>query len=88
MKYYLFTRLITKKEAINKYGKIGFTTHKECVPIIANSIEEANKIIEPFNYKKHIKFIHTATTDISNASQALYIPETIVDLGVVDDLMD
>ena len=57
MKIYDFRRLIRKREAINKYGKLGFTTHEEQVLIKANSLEEANKLIEPFNYKKHIRFV-------------------------------
>ena len=56
MKYFLFTRKITKKEAINKFGKLGYTTHKEAVAIEAENLEEAYKKIEPFNYKKHIRF--------------------------------
>ena len=44
MKIYDFRRLIRKREAINKYGKLGFTTHEEQVLIKANSLEEANKL--------------------------------------------
>ena len=44
-----FKNRITKKEAINKFGKLGFTTHKEGVNIEAENLEEAQKkMFKPF----------------------------------------
>lgn len=79
MSKYLFTRLITKREAINRYGKLGFTTHKEGVIIEANSLDEAKEKLKPFNYKKHIKFIYS--------NEPVVVKDTagvILDFGRVD----
>ena len=56
MHQYKFAREITRREAINNYGRLGFNTHKEAVYINANTLDEALDLIEPFNYKKHIRF--------------------------------
>lgn len=79
MSKYLFTRLITKREAINQYGKLGFTTHKEGVIIEANSLGEAIEKIKPFNYKKHIKFVYSNEPIVVKAAAG-----TILDFGRVD----
>ena len=81
MSYYLFTRKITKKEAINKFGKLGFTTHKEAVNIEAATLEEAYKKIEPYNYKKHIRFEFERETGFDEIG--LYGIDEIVDLGKI-----
>lgn len=79
MSKYLFTRLITKREAINRYGKLGFTIHKEGVIIEANSLDEAKEKLKPFNYKKHIKFIYSNEPIVVKAATG-----TILDFGRVD----
>ena len=79
MSKYLFTRLITKREAINQYGKLGFTTHKEGVIIEANSLEEAKEKLKPFNYKKHIKFVYSNEPIVAKATAGV-----IIDFGRVD----
>lgn len=85
--YYLFTRKITKREAINKYGKLGFTTHKEGVVIDADNCKDANDKIAPFNYKKHVRFEFEGAYNEHNwLNQFKKHPdfETIVDLGIVE----
>lgn len=84
MKYYLFTRFITKKEAINKYGKLGFTIHKEGVIIQAENQKEAEKLLKPYNYKKHIKF--TFSKELKVDAEDTYIPDKILDLGIIRTL--
>ena len=79
MTKFLFTRLITKREAINQYGKLGFTTHKEAVIIEANSLDEAKEKLKPFNYKKHIKFIYSNEPIVVKAVAGI-----ILDFGRVD----
>lgn len=74
-----FRRVIRKREAINKYGKLGFTTHEEQVLIEAETLEEAKKLIEPFNYKKHIRFECFANYD--STKERL---NEIIDLGRTD----
>ena len=83
MNYYLFTRKITKKEAINKYGKLGFTTHKEAVNIEAATLDEAYKKIEPYNYKKHIRFEFEKEVEFDLYDKNLYGLEEIKDLGII-----
>ena len=89
MKYFVFSRIITRREAIDKYGKLGFTEHKECVILKANTIEEAKELIKPFNHKKHIKFIHDPVMDIDTRTEAVDTELTdkqtnqIIDLGIV-----
>lgn len=87
MKYFLFTRKITKKEAINKFGKLGFTTHKEGVTIEAENLEEAYKKIEPFNYKKHIRFEFEREVEFDLYDKNLYGLEEIKDLGICTKTM-
>lgn len=72
-----FTRIISKREAINKYGKLGYRPHREAVFIEANSLDEAEEKLAPFNYKKHIRFYYMCSclTD--------YPLNEIVDLGVI-----
>ena len=55
MKYY--SRIIYKREPINRYGKLGFVEYVEFVK--TNSIDR-------FNYRKQIKF-----TETINAKQLL-----------------
>ena len=80
MKCYMFTREITRREAINKFGKLGYTMHQEAVIIPANSLEEAEKEIEPFNWKKHIKFQFEKEVDKTSRSDCY----CILDLGIID----
>lgn len=85
--YYLFTRKVTKREAINKYGRLGFTTHQEGVVIDADCCEVANFKIAPFNYKKHIKFeFYGAYNEHNWLNQFKKHPEfeTIIDMGIVE----
>lgn len=84
MKYYLFTRLVTKKEAINKYGKLGFTIHREGVTIEADSLESAQEKIKPYNYKKHFKFRFSQEVDLDIYDKNIYGLEEIKDLGKVN----
>lgn len=77
---YEFNRIIMKKEAINKYGKLGFREHLEAVFIDASSLESARELIKPYNYKKHIKFRYKGTVNSS-----LFGTDKIVDLGVASE---
>lgn len=80
MEKFLFTRVITKREAINQYGKLGFTDHKEGVIIEAESLAEAVEKLKPFNYKKHIKFkIDYDFKRIYNTMPT----NIIIDLGII-----
>lgn len=72
-----FARIITKKEAINKYGKLGFREHAEAVFFKCDTKEEAFELIKPFNYKKHIKFRYFGETPWEGAESE------IIDLGPV-----
>lgn len=84
MKYFLFTRKITKKEAIDKYGKIGYRLHLEGVTVEAMNLEEARERIKPFNYKKHIKFeFKEEIGGFDNYDLHFYGIEEIKDLGVI-----
>lgn len=76
---YQFTRIITKREAINQYGKLGYRSHREAVFIQAKSMDEAEKKLAPFNYKKHIRFWFSGTclTD--------YPLNEIIDLGAISE---
>lgn len=56
MSQYKFSREITRREPINRYGRLGFCTHREVVYINAIDADQALDYIEPFNYKKHIRF--------------------------------
>lgn len=78
MNIYEFTRIIRKREAINKYGKLGFSIHKEAVYINAKEVDVAVKAIEPFNYKKHIRF--EFNRKLTSTEHPLY---EIIDLGVI-----
>lgn len=82
MEKFLFTRLITKREPINKFGKLGYTTHKEAVIIVADSLEKAKEELEPFNYKKHIKF--SIDYDFKRAYDTLPTGQ-LVDLGIIEE---
>ena len=83
MKNYLFTRVITKKEAINKYGKLGYNDHTEAVLIKAENELSAYEQIAPFNYKKHIKFkLYNVYDELENEEDFRY--NEIVDLGKVE----
>lgn len=84
MNYYVFTRLITKKEAINQYGKLGFTLHREAVVLEANKLEDAEELLKPYNYKKHIKFTFYTEIPATQENSVEYMPDQIIDLGRVD----
>ena len=86
MKFYVFTRFITKKEAINQYGKLGFTIHREAVIFEANNQKDAEELLKPYNYKKHIKFVFSHEVPITDENKDLYIPDQIIDLGVIRTL--
>ena len=72
-----FMRIISKKVAINQYGKLGFRDHIEGVFFSAATKEEAMELINPFNYKKHIKFRYFGETPWEGAESE------IIDLGPV-----
>lgn len=82
MTKYIFTRQITKREAINQFGKLGFRTHEEMVVIPANSLEEAKELVAPFNYKKHIKFRYDDSKNVRDTVECF----SIIDNGVVDEI--
>ena len=84
MKYFLFMRYITKKEAVNKYGKLGYVIHKEGVTIEAETVEEAKEKIKPFNYKKHFRFTFAREVDFDLYDKNIYGLEEIKDFGKVD----
>ena len=84
MNYYVFTRLITKKEAINQYGKLGFTTHREAVVLEANRLEDAEELLKSYNYKKHIKFTFYTEIPVTQENSVEYMTDQIIDLGRVD----
>ena len=85
MDKFIFTRDITKREAVNQYGKLGFTLHREAVVIEAINYYEAIEFIKPFNYKKHIKFKICRDPKYDNKQLMDSKPlNTIVDLGIVD----
>lgn len=50
MKVYI--RVITRREPINRFGKLGFVEHTE---VLVNPTDE---ILIEANYKKHIRFKH------------------------------
>lgn len=82
MKIYLFTRVITKKEAINQYGKLGYTEHEEGIFIKAESELKAYEQLAPFNYKKHIKFKLAGETEgLENEEKICF--NQIIDFGQV-----
>lgn len=76
-----FARIITKKEAINKYGKLGFREHAEAVFFKCDTKEEAFELIKPFNYKKHIKFRYFGTVENENVKL-----NEIIDMGAIDTI--
>lgn len=83
MRQYKFERLITRREPINKYGRLGFTKHREAVYINAKNLNEAMEFIKPFNYKKHLRY------EISKVyNDKLPIPSSgtmqIIDEGIVN----
>lgn len=79
---YIFTRQITKREAINQFGKLGFRTHEEMVVIPANSLEEAKELVAPFNYKKHIKFRYDDSKNVRDTVECF----SIIDNGIVEQI--
>ena len=46
----VYTRVITKREPINRFGKLEFVEHTEVL------INPTNEILKEANYKKHIRF--------------------------------
>lgn len=48
MKYY--QRIVTRREAVNRFGRLGYVEYRETV--------KTNNI-DPFNYRKQIKFTET-----------------------------
>lgn len=53
----VYTRVITKREPLNKFGKLGFVEHTE---VLVNPTEE---ILKEANYKKHIRFTKKIETN-------------------------
>lgn len=78
----MFSRLITKREPINEYGRMGAATHKEAVYIQAETLEEAKRKVEPFNYKKHLRYKFEKTLPSSKIADA--DTQMIIDLGIVE----
>ncbi len=50
----LYSRIISKREAINRYGKLGFNYYLEFV---------YTEDITPYNYRKKVKFQKCENTD-------------------------
>lgn len=46
----VYIRVITKREPINKFGKLGYVEHTEVL------INPTDEILKEANYKKHIRF--------------------------------
>jgi len=84
MNNYLFSRIINKKCAINKYGKMGFRDHKEIIIVRAPNKENALYQIAPFNYKKHIRFSCDGTINLSDEEISKTRFNEIIDLGIVE----
>lgn len=47
----VYTRVVTKREPINRFGKLGFVEHTEVL------INPTDDILKEANYKKHIRFV-------------------------------
>lgn len=86
MRQYKFERIITRREAINKYGRLGFATHREAVYINAENINEAMEYIKPFNYKKHIKY--DLVKSYGEVTIPLHKTMQIIDEGIVKIFSD
>lgn len=80
MRVYVFSREITKRGPINKYGKLGYKTHREVVCFETNSEEEALEKLTPFNKGKHIKF----RKDYSLHYNPNFECDKIIDMGSID----
>lgn len=53
----VYTRVITKREPINRFGKLGFVEHTEVL------INPTDDILKEANYKKHIRFVKKFETN-------------------------
>lgn len=80
MRVYVFSREITKRGAVNQYGKLGYRLHREIVCLEAESEEEALDKLAPFNKSKHIKF----RKDYSLHFNPNFKCDQIIDMGAID----
>lgn len=46
----VYIRVITKREPMNRFGKLGYVEHTEVL------VNPTNEVLSVANYKKHIKF--------------------------------
>lgn len=53
----VYIRVITKREPINRFGKLGFVEHTE---VLVNPTDD---ILKEANYKKHIRFVKKIETN-------------------------
>lgn len=53
----VYTRVIIRREPINKFGKLGFVEHTEIL------INPTDDILKEANYKKHIRFVKKFETN-------------------------
>lgn len=83
MNIYVYSRIVNVMEIINVYGMKGYTHHKEVVYVPADSEEEANKKIEPFNYKKHFRFTLECVLEDKKIKKDML--EKVIDLGLTDE---
>lgn len=80
MRVFKFSRQVTVREPINRFGQMGFTLHEEVVYIPAENEEEAEKKIKLFNYKKHFKFELKGEVSDKIKKDRL---EIVLDMGVI-----
>ena len=80
-KYYMYGRIVPKKDYVTNTGKLGWRDHVEVVFIDAETPEEADLLIKPFNYKKHIKFRSQGEIELGG----MYECNSIIDFGPVTD---
>lgn len=55
----VYTRVITKREPINGFGRLGFVEHTEVL------INPTDDILKEANYKKHIRFVKKFETNFN-----------------------
>ena len=55
----VYARVITKREPISRFGKLGFVEHAEVL------INPTDDILKEANYKKHIRFVKKFETDFN-----------------------
>lgn len=53
----VYIRVITKREPMNRFGKLGFVEHTE---VLVNPTDD---ILKEANYKKHIRFVKKIETN-------------------------